>query len=57
MALLLSKSDVQQLLSMDETIRVVEEAFRQFALGNVVMPQRTVIRVEEYHGLDRKSVV
>ncbi len=51
MALLLSKSDVQQLLSMAETIRVVEEAFRQFALGNVIMPQRTVIRVEGYHGL------
>jgi len=51
MALLLSKSDVQQLLSMDETIEVVEEAFRQFALGSVIMPQRTVIRVEDCHGL------
>lgn len=51
MALLLSRSDVQQLLSMDETIRVAEEAFRQFALGNVIMPQRTATKVEDYHGL------
>ena len=51
MTLLLSRSDVEQLLSMDETIEAVEEAFRQFALGNVIMPQRTVIAIEDHHGV------
>jgi alanine dehydrogenase len=51
MTLLLSKQDVARLLTMNDAVRVVEEAFRQLALGQVTMPQRTVIRLPGYHGL------
>jgi ornithine cyclodeaminase/alanine dehydrogenase len=51
MALLLSKKDVADLLSVEDAIAVVEEAFRQLALGQVTMPQRTAIRMPEHHGL------
>ncbi|CAG0947047.1 alanine dehydrogenase [Anaerolineae bacterium] len=51
MTLLLSRTDVESVLTMKETIAIVEEAFRQFALGNAIMPQRTAIRTEVYHGL------
>ena len=51
MALLLSKTDVAALLTVHDAIQVVEEAFRQLALGHVTMPQRTAIRMAEHHGL------
>ncbi|MBI2835859.1 MAG: ornithine cyclodeaminase family protein, partial [Acidobacteria bacterium] len=51
MTLLLNQNDVASLLTMPEAIDVVEEAFRQLALGNVTMPQRTVIRIAQHHGL------
>jgi alanine dehydrogenase len=51
MTLLLSREDVKNVLTMKDTIEIVEEAFRQFALGKVIMPQRTAIRIAEYHGL------
>jgi ornithine cyclodeaminase/alanine dehydrogenase len=51
MTLLLSREDVKKVLTMKDTVGIVEEAFRQFALGNVIMPQRTVIRPPQYHGL------
>jgi alanine dehydrogenase len=51
MTLLLSRQDVQGLLTMPEAIQVVEEAFRQLALGNVIMPQRTAIPIAQYHGV------
>ncbi len=44
MALLLTRKDVEQLLPMSEAMAAVEEGFRQYALGNVVMPLRTTIR-------------
>ncbi len=50
MALLLTRSDVQSLLSMGEAMSAVEEAFRQLALGTVDMPQRPVIKVPAHHG-------
>jgi alanine dehydrogenase len=50
MTLLLSRQDVQKLLTMQDAIQIVEEAFRQLALGNVVMPQRAVIRVAQHGG-------
>jgi alanine dehydrogenase len=50
MTLLLSRQDVQNLLTMQDAISVVEEAFKQLALGNVLMPQRTVIRVAKHGG-------
>jgi alanine dehydrogenase len=51
MTLLLSRQDVQNLLTMPDAIQIVEEAFRQLALGNVIMPQRTVIRVARHGGV------
>lgn len=51
MALLLSRKDVESLLSMEATIEAVEGAFRQLALGNAVMPQRTVVKPPDHHGI------
>ena len=51
MPLLLTRRDVESVLTMKEAITAVEEGFRQLALGNVSMPQRPVIRIPEYHGL------
>ncbi|HTU01642.1 MAG TPA: ornithine cyclodeaminase family protein [Candidatus Sulfotelmatobacter sp.] len=51
MALLLSRRDVQNLLGMADAIRIVEEAFRQLALGQVLMPQRSVIHVGPHGGV------
>ncbi len=45
MAILLTRQDVEELLTMAEAMAAVEEAFRQHALGNVLMPLRTTIRV------------
>jgi len=44
MAILLTRKDVETLLPMSEAMAAVEEAFRQYALGNVIMPLRTTIR-------------
>jgi len=41
--LLLSRNDVESLLTMKDAINAVEEAFKQFALGNVKMPPKTSI--------------
>ena len=51
MPLLLARADVESVLTMPDAITAVEEAFKQLALGNVVMPQRTAIRAEQHHGL------
>jgi alanine dehydrogenase len=51
MPLLLTRKDVETVLTMKDAIAAVEEGFRQLALGNVIMPQRTAIRISEYHGL------
>ncbi len=51
MAILLNKKNVQDILTMPGCIEIVEEAFRQLALGTVLMPQRTAIRIPQYHGL------
>ncbi len=50
MTLLLSRNDVARLLTMKDAIAAVEEAFCQLARGNVVMPQRTAIRVAAHGG-------
>ncbi|MFH0991167.1 MAG: ornithine cyclodeaminase family protein [bacterium] len=50
MALLLNRDNVKQLLTMRETIDIVEEAFRQQALGSVVMPLRTTMHLPDSHG-------
>jgi alanine dehydrogenase len=51
MTLLLSRQDVQAVLTMQAAIEAVEEAFRQQALGKLIMPLRTAIRIPEYKGL------
>lgn len=50
MVLLLSRKDIESVLTMEDTIKAVEEAFRQHALGRVSMPLRSVISVEKYKG-------
>lgn len=52
MALVLTRQDVKELLTMKEAMDAVEEAFRQYALGKVVMPLRTTIRVPEHKGVN-----
>jgi alanine dehydrogenase len=51
MPLLLTRKDVEKVLTMKDTIAAVEEGFRQLALGNVIMPQRTAIRISQHHGI------
>jgi alanine dehydrogenase len=51
MTLLLNRQNVAGLLPMGEAIETVQEAFRQLALGTVTMPQRTVIRIAQHHGV------
>jgi alanine dehydrogenase len=51
MPLLLTRADVQSLLTMPDAMTAVEEAFRELALGTVDMPQRPTIRVPEHHGV------
>ena len=51
MPLLLTRKNVEKVLTMKDAIAAVEEGFRQLALGNVAMPQRTAIRVSEHHGI------
>ena len=51
MTLLLSRSDVQRALRMEEAIGLVERGFTEFGEGSVEMPQRPVIFVPENDGL------
>ncbi len=51
MVLILSKKDVMSVLTMDACMTAVEEAFRRHALGRVIMPQRSTIRISEYKAL------
>ena len=44
MTLILSMEDVKSVLKMKDCIEVVEEAFRQLSLGNVVQPTRPTDR-------------
>lgn len=49
--LVLSRQDVEQLLTMRDALAAVEEGFRQLAQGNVVMPQRAATVIAPYNGL------
>ncbi len=51
MALLLTRDDVQAVLTMKDSMEAVEEAFRQLSLGTVDMPQRPVIRAPDKSGV------
>jgi len=48
--LFLSDADIAKNLTMSETIDTVEEAFREYAKGNVVLPTRSTIMVPKYNG-------
>lgn len=49
--LVLTRADVEAVLSMHDTIDAVEEGFRALARGEVVMPQRAATPVAPYEGL------
>lgn len=51
MVLVLTRLDIESILTMKDTMTAVEEAFRQLDLGTVEMPLRPVIRPKEYSGL------
>lgn len=51
MPLLLTRHDVESVLTMKEAIAAVEEGFRMLGAGKVNMPQRTAIRMPEAKGL------
>ncbi|MEW6593110.1 MAG: alanine dehydrogenase [Candidatus Hadarchaeota archaeon] len=48
--LLLSKGDVEKLISMKETIKAVEEAFRAKGLGKVQMPPKSYVYFKKHNG-------
>ncbi len=48
---LLSRAHVQEIITMEGAIGILEEAFADFAAGNVTMPVRTPITAPEYNGL------
>ncbi len=47
----LTRSDVESLLTINDAIDAVEEGFRQLALGNVQMPQRLATTIPPHNGL------
>lgn len=49
--LVLSRHDIEQLLTMSTALTAVEEGFRQLALGNVTMPQRNATPIAPHNGL------
>ncbi len=51
MPLLLTRRDVESVLTMKETIAAVEVGLCQLASGRAILPQRTAIRMNEHHGL------
>lgn len=51
MVLVLSRRDIETVLTMKDTIDIVEEGFKQLSVGNVIMPQRPVVPVEEHQGI------
>ena len=51
MTKLLCKKDVMDVLTMEDTIDILEKAFSDLASGNAVMPQRTPISSEDHGGL------
>lgn len=51
MALLLSRKDVETVLTMQDCLEAVEAAFAALAREQAVMPQRTVVRVAPHGGV------
>jgi len=51
MPLLLSRSDVESVLTMPDCLVAIEQAVAELARGRALMPQRSVIPVEKHQGL------
>jgi len=51
MTLILTRQDVEKVLSMELTLEAVEEAFRDHGHGRTQIPDRPVLVLEEYHGI------
>ncbi len=51
MVLVISRQDIERILTMKDTIEIVEEGFRQLDMGNVTMPQRATVSVKEHQGI------
>ena len=51
MTRLLSKQDVKEVLTMNETIEILEKAFANLSTGQAVMQQRTPIPTPDHSGL------
>lgn len=48
--LILTKSDIQKLVSMKEAINIIGKAFRLYALGLAQMPAKVYIHLDRYKG-------
>ncbi|MFN8486608.1 MAG: hypothetical protein U0350_03390 [Caldilineaceae bacterium] len=49
--LILTRHDVESLLTMSDAIAAVEDGFRRLGLGHVVMPQRAATPIAPHNGL------
>jgi len=50
MSLLLNRETIQGLLNMEDTISILEQAFRELADGTSIMPPRTAVSDPEHNG-------
>ncbi len=50
MALLLDRHTIQDLLDMDKTVEILEQAFAELSNGSAVMPQRTAVADADVNG-------
>jgi ornithine cyclodeaminase/alanine dehydrogenase len=50
MVLILTRTDLEKVLTMREVMKVVENAFAQLAKGMVKMPLRTIIDIDKHKG-------
>ena len=50
MSLLLNRENVQSLLTMDDVIKLLEQAFTELVQGTAIMPQRTAVSDPDHNG-------
>jgi ornithine cyclodeaminase/alanine dehydrogenase len=48
--IILSDNDISNILTMEDTIKTVEKAFKEYAKGSVIMPPRSTIMIPDYNG-------
>ena len=51
MVLILSRADVERILTMEDCIEVVRDAFIEFSEGNAIVPIRNVVEVSNHNGI------